>query len=156
VHAGFYQQLTVMRNAVILTYFEVLSLHFQFHKISEPRELHVVVGTNIFSTGGDVYDVDKLALHPRNDYFTHKHDVAVLRTKTKMKMGETVWPIALQVNAKVGEMATAAGWGDYEKDDELSDILKYDDAQVITNEDCKSGLRPDLRQYIYDHTVVSS
>lgn len=124
-----------------------------------PNELEVLLGTNSLSSGGVVYRISEITLHPTFVADLHLNDVAVLRTDSQIVFDTRVRAINLGTSIVVGGATVSiSGWGKtshlhVQVADGLNFILK----QVLTNSDCIArvsamGRNPNV---VFDNTFCT-
>jgi trypsin len=96
--------------------------------------VHVLLGTNHLSSGGESIEATEIFVHPDYD---GDHDVAVL----KLASPSSQTPIALAQPGQEalwasGVIATAAGWGATSEGGSGSDALLEVDLPIISDADC--------------------
>lgn len=102
----------------------------------------MLVGTTSVSSGGQVYDVERIVIHPDfSSSFPLLNDVAVLKLTSDIKFSTTVNVIALASSApSEGSLATLTGWGytSYPEQDS-PDTLQTIDLNTISNDYCTAS-----------------
>nr|XP_003700879.1 PREDICTED: chymotrypsin-1-like [Megachile rotundata] len=117
--------------------------------LKSPKSITVHVGTNLLSSEGTPYEVDKIAYHR---YFTHLlliNDVALIRVVKDIAFNDLVQPIPLASGNKTyeGSPSVLSGWGMVHLDENLPDRLQYINLQIENQQKC--------REKIYDlHIAV--
>lgn len=91
---------------------------------AEPKNLRLLVGTHsLESSGGKVFEVDRVVSHPEFNATTHQSDIALLRTKTPILIDHfNVFPISYPSFVEDYKMeqgldlieVTMSGWGPIE------------------------------------------
>ncbi|XP_045490220.1 chymotrypsin-2-like [Pieris rapae] len=110
------------------------------------KDLSVLAGTNNKKSGGTRYKIDKIVNHEKYTHRPNLNDIALLRTKEKIKFTEKVKPIEIATEKpKPGDMCKLSGWG-YTTQDQRNfpDILQVLDVKVISEKECKNDY---LRHY---------
>lgn len=101
----------------------------------------VLVGTTSVSTGGQVYNVDRIIAHPDySESFPIRNDVSVLKLTSNIEFNRRVNVIALAPSAPdEGSRARLTGWGltSYQTN-AAPDILQTIDLNTISNDYCSS------------------
>ena len=112
----------------------------------DPALIQVLAGTHDLTTGGEYIDVTRIRIHPdfSGDAFISS-DLALLELE-----GEYMYPrIELLTPARVemsapGTIATVIGWGLTSIGGDGSDILKKLEAEIISNDECKTHLNENI------------
>lgn len=120
---------TIISNRVILTaaHCKEGALRFFFT---------VRVGSSYRNDGGEVYEVDKIKLHPSYDSITVDYDVALVFLKKELVFSELVQPIYLaEDNPPVGAECLVSGWGKTD-DSTYSNILLGGNVKLISRSSC--------------------
>lgn len=81
--------------------------------LSQPvHQLEIKVGTNNLKHGGEIYKVEKKIVHPNYDRPKYSNDIALLKTKGKMKFNSLVNAIALAKTTPTPDThCYTTGWG---------------------------------------------
>jgi len=90
--------------------------------------------------------------------FMGLYDIAMMKTKTKIKFGPNIQPINLPLENKnyIGEKVTATGYGRIFINDLMwnaSNILKEITLNVISNEECQRKVIENLNDGVYGNNV---
>uniref|UniRef100_A0A1B6CPS9 Peptidase S1 domain-containing protein n=1 Tax=Clastoptera arizonana TaxID=38151 RepID=A0A1B6CPS9_9HEMI len=76
------------------------------------KKLTIRAKSDRIDMGGVMYRVAKCILHPDFLFYSTKHNVALLKTSTPMRYGNTLQPIALAKRSLVaGDTGIVSGWG---------------------------------------------
>ncbi|XP_045769702.1 trypsin, alkaline A-like [Maniola jurtina] len=138
----FYQSCggTIISNRAILS-----AAHcFVGHSVNQWRAR---VGSNRSSTGGRVYQFNRIILHPYFNSFTYDSDVAILQPTTIIALGGNVQlgPIAGEnYNLFDNSPLWAVGWGVISWGGQYSDLLRHVQISSINQNVCRqryAGLR---------------
>ncbi|VEN37285.1 unnamed protein product [Callosobruchus maculatus] len=114
-----------------------------------PSKVTVRVGSSRRNSGGAVYDVDKIYIHPNFSDVTYDCDVALTRLKKPLVFGPSVKNVALPSKGTIvadGLVAKASGWGQLFDEGPMSEMLQAVELPVISKDNC---------EIFYGHTVVS-
>ena len=112
----------------------------------DPALIQVLAGTHDLATGGELINVERIMIHP--DYSADSFissDMALLKLE-----GEHMYPrIELLTPDRVklsepGTIATVIGWGLTSIGGEGSDVLKKLEAEIISNDECKTHLNENI------------
>ena len=107
-----------------------------------PDAVQVLAGAHNKQTDGELIDVERILLHP--SYLTEggiSSDVALLNLAGQhMRPRIELLTPALTDLAAPGTMATVIGWGLTSEGGSSSDVLKRLDAEIISNDECKTHL----------------
>ena len=112
----------------------------------DPALIQVLAGTHDLATGGKLINVERIMIHP--DYSADSFissDMALLKLE-----GEHMYPrIELLTPDRVklsepGTIATVIGWGLTSIGGEGSDVLKKLEAEIISNDECKTHLNENI------------
>ena len=112
----------------------------------DPETIQVLAGTHDLTTGGELIDVERIMIHP--DYSADSFissDMALLKLE-----GEHMYPrIELLTSDRVklsepGTIATVIGWGLTSIGGEGSEVLKKLEAEIISNDECKTHLNENI------------
>ncbi|KAF2366951.1 Serine proteases trypsin domain [Trinorchestia longiramus] len=83
--------------------------------------------------------VIRKVVHPKYDFFTYEHDLALVKVEEKVSFGPHVSPICLPGNDDllIGEMATVTGWGRLSEHGTLPSVLQEASVPIMSNEKCR-------------------
>ncbi|KAA0184678.1 hypothetical protein HAZT_HAZT002851 [Hyalella azteca] len=83
--------------------------------------------------------VIRKVVHPKYDFFTYEHDLALVKVEEKINFGMHVSPICLPGNDDllIGEMATVTGWGRLSEHGTLPSVLQEASVPIMSNEKCR-------------------
>uniref|UniRef100_A0A182NPH5 Peptidase S1 domain-containing protein n=1 Tax=Anopheles dirus TaxID=7168 RepID=A0A182NPH5_9DIPT len=117
--------------------------HCVYNYRNKLSELSLYGGSTSPTTGGTLFPVSKLAIHPSYNPNaspgTSDYDAAVLTVATNAFSGKTnIAPIALQTAEQAaGTRCYVVGWGwtNYKKE-QLATSLQYIDLDIVTQQDC--------------------
>ncbi|XP_045494956.1 chymotrypsin-2-like isoform X1 [Colias croceus] len=110
----------------------------------DPMKYVIVAGTNLLTSGGDVYTVEKIVTYP--GYDTSKallHDIALLRILEEIEFYDRVQPIALpDKDTKGGANVMITGWGMFDPNQNaVIDNLQSLNATAASLEECRKRNR---------------
>ncbi|XP_045490219.1 chymotrypsin-2 [Pieris rapae] len=110
------------------------------------KDLSVLAGTNNKKSGGTRYKIDKIVKHEKYTDRPNVNDIALLRTKEKIKFTKKVKAIEVATkDPKVGEKCKLSGWGFTTQSQSNSpNKLQWLDVKVISNKACKTNY---IRRY---------
>ncbi|XP_037300492.1 trypsin, alkaline C-like [Manduca sexta] len=80
----------------------------------QPADWRIRVGSTYSNSGGSVYNIESITIHPSYDRPTFNNDVAIMRTQGYITYGNLVQPGSIAgANFAVADNSTvvAAGWG---------------------------------------------
>lgn len=100
---------TIIAKRFILTAAQCTQRHH-----SQPKNVQVVVGARLLSSGGTHYALDRIVNHPRFNILTIENDVSVLRTVRSITWTRNIQRIALPESGLPihGDLlAIVSGWG---------------------------------------------
>ncbi|XP_037873050.2 LOW QUALITY PROTEIN: chymotrypsin-2 [Bombyx mori] len=102
--------------------------------------LRVVVGTNQWNSGGQIYAVARNITHPNYVSQTLKNDLGLLITTSDVEYNDLVRPIALNFIPS-GFPVRVAGWGRIGRNQPLSPDLLEINARIIDGDGCVRAVR---------------
>ena len=109
---------------------------------TDPEAVQVLAGAHNKRTDGELIDVERIHVHPA--YTTQaaiSSDVALLRLAGRHMRPriELLTPAGADLAAP-GTMATTIGWGLTQEGGSSSDVLKQLEAEIISNDECRTHL----------------
>ncbi len=119
----------------------------------DPDSIQVLAGTHDLSEGGEYIDVKRIRIHPDFSADTLiSSDMALLELDGDFMHPriELLTPDRIEMSAP-GTIATVIGWGLTSIGGEGSDVLKKLEAEIISNEECKTH----LNEHILDTTICA-
>lgn len=103
--------------------------------------LKVRLGSKHISQGGQIYQVERLEIHPRFNTITLNYDIAYLRLNQSVLFTELIQPVVLagkRDTLKHGEIATIYGWGiQHQHFFKSPTFLQYAKVPIIDSMLCK-------------------
>ncbi|KAL9965887.1 hypothetical protein ACROYT_G029741 [Oculina patagonica] len=123
----------------------------------DPKQYKIVLGAHERKNDGEEYDISKVIMYPVTDFsdwFSLKHDVAVLKLSRPAKLGRKVNTICLPPHGsrvKLGTKCFVTGWGRTRPIIGVTaSRLKQAEAPLATYDDCrrKNG------EGVYDNSMV--
>lgn len=127
----------------ILTAAHCVSMH-----VSDPSLLRVRAGATYRNNDGDLFDVDKVILHPHYRPATHDFDIALIRLKSELKFNDKMQGVDLpRLGTSRWLSGFVSGWGDTQNSTESSKRLRGVTLDVIDNALCNKA---------YDGQITSS
>ncbi|CAL4237696.1 unnamed protein product, partial [Meganyctiphanes norvegica] len=93
----------------------------------------------------------KKVVHPKYNFFTYEHDLALVQVEEALKFDLHISPICLPGNSDtlVGEDATLTGWGRLYENGPLPNVLQKATIPIIDNAKCKNMfLKAGRQEYI--------
>lgn len=102
-----------------------------------------------------IYNSTTYFIHADWDSTTIQYDIALIKLPQAVTLNSYIStvPIAYGTESYTGLMGRCLGWG-VTILGSLSNVLRYVDAEVITNENCSSY--DDYEMYIVDHHLCAS
>lgn len=95
-----------------------------------------MAGTILLNGSGDVYQVEKIIIHPKDDPEENQNDLAILKTYKSFVFGINVRAIEIGP-VKDGDLVVLSGWGKTEyPSEELSEKLRFLDLKVYDKTTC--------------------
>ena len=81
----------------------------------------------------------KKVVHPKYNFFTYEHDLALVKMDKKVRFQDNIIPICLPANDDllIGEWGTVAGWGRLSEGGVLPSVLQHVQVPIVSNEKCK-------------------
>ncbi|XP_045487062.1 chymotrypsin-1-like [Pieris rapae] len=118
-------------------------------KNKKAEDLSILAGTNSKTSGGTRYKIDKIVNHEKYTDAPNVNDIALLRTKEKIKFTEKVKPIEIATeDPKVGDKCKVSGWGFTTKSRTNSpDKLQWLDVKIISNKDCETDYLRNFKKF---------
>jgi hypothetical protein len=105
-----------------------------------------LVSTSETQGGRQVYDVERIIMHPQYDRRTVNYDIALLKLRTPVPISAAqnsdktyITPACIPVNNDAnftGQIATVAGWGVTSQGGSLSNVLQKVNVPIIDNDVC--------------------
>lgn len=121
-------------------------------------EAKVVVGTVDLERITNVYDVEKLIIHPDFDKVLKKNDIGLIKTQISIEFNENVQPIDINhefISPNI-ENAITSGWGRITIQGGRTSLLQYLNVSIIDNESCRQAHRISKRSvFIYDNVLCT-
>ena len=112
----------------------------------DPASIQVLAGTHDLTSGGEYIDVNRIRIHPdfSADAFISS-DMALLELEGEYMYPriELLTPDRVEMSAP-GTVATVTGWGLTSIGGEGSDILRKLEAEIISNDECKTHLNENI------------
>ncbi|GFX43952.1 serine proteinase stubble [Trichonephila clavipes] len=92
--------------------------------------------------------VDRKVVHPRYNFFTYEHDLALVKLDAPLHLQAHVRPICLPTTDEsfVGTNATVTGWGRLSEGGTLPSKLQQVQVPIISNEKCQKMFQTAGRQ----------
>ncbi|GIY02044.1 serine proteinase stubble [Caerostris darwini] len=92
--------------------------------------------------------VEKKVVHPRYNFFTYEHDLALVKLDAPLQLQAHVRPICLPARDEtfVGRNATVTGWGRLSEGGSLPTKLQQVQVPIISNEKCQKMFQTAGRQ----------
>ncbi len=109
---------------------------------TDPESIKVLAGAHNKLTDGDLIDVERIYIHPKYaSEASISSDIALLKLSGDHMYPriELLTPERLDLS-KPGTIATTIGWGLTSDGGRSSDVLKKLDAEIISNDECKTHL----------------
>ncbi|XP_016996381.2 trypsin beta-like [Drosophila takahashii] len=105
---------------------------------NNPEEYSVRVGSSKSNQGGQVVQISNIIRHENFQHKYYLNDIAVIRLKTKLQLGDSVRPIPLADQAPAsGTPALVSGWGDIENEGPSSVDLLKTIVNIVDWNDCR-------------------
>ncbi|XP_076645366.1 chymotrypsin-1-like [Halictus rubicundus] len=98
----------------------------------------VVLGTNKLDDGGDMYQSEKIVVHPKYSSALIRNDIGVIKVSKKIVFGDKVMPVELPNEnfSKIDYPATLSGWGTTSYPGEAPNELQHIELSVIDQKQC--------------------
>jgi len=102
--------------------------------------IQVYGGSNLLSSGGRLYPVDRIVVHEKYDEATQENDIALLHLAQRA----TIAPVRLLTAAEAerlagpGRNATAIGWGLTGDGGDVQNVLRRVGVEIVSNETCNA------------------
>nr|CAI5862571.1 unnamed protein product [Callosobruchus analis] len=106
-----------------------------------PSKVSIRTGSSIRNSGGTVYNVAKIYIHPNFSEVTYNCDVALIRLKNPLVFGPGIKNVALPSKGTIisdGLAAKASGWGQLFDEGPMSETLQAVELTVISKNECES------------------
>lgn len=107
-------------------------------------QIRIRVGEYDFSSVSEPYPyvergVRRKAVHPKYNFFTYEHDLALVQMEEPLKFLPHISPICLPGNDDllIGETATVTGWGRLSEHGRLPSVLQKGSVPIVSNSKCK-------------------
>ncbi|XP_003700882.3 chymotrypsin-1-like [Megachile rotundata] len=107
----------------------------------DPSNVTVHVGTNLLSSKGDTYRVEKFAFNEKFGTKSALYDIAMIRVDREIVFNDLVRPIPLAAgnNTYEGSECVLSGWGDTKVWGPTPDKLQYINLRIVTQAKCKEA-----------------
>ncbi|XP_076226026.1 chymotrypsin-2-like [Nomia melanderi] len=98
----------------------------------------VALGTNTLDKGGDMYQSEKVIVHPRYSSALIRNDIGLIRMSKDIVFGDKVQPISLPNEnfSKIDYPAILSGWGTTSYPGESPNELQHIELSVIDQKQC--------------------
>ncbi|KAJ1521906.1 hypothetical protein ONE63_002242 [Megalurothrips usitatus] len=125
--------------------------------VTSARVVTIYVGSSDVNYGGQVYQAEAIAAHPRYNKRTTQNDVGLVRLSRPIQFSDTVKPTTLVAQGHevtVNETLTVTGWGvEHEQDYDIPSTLQAVDIPVIDRAACANTYKHIETGYLIDNTM---
>ncbi|XP_001654842.2 chymotrypsin-1 [Aedes aegypti] len=119
-------------------------------------DIVVFAGSNRLNEGGRRHRVDRVVLHPNFDVELYHNDVAVLRVVEPFIFSDNVQPIAMRAAyVESGLNVTVSGFGRESISIVGDDSLRFVEAEVIPQDECREAFDENYTPRLEDNTVCT-
>lgn len=115
---------------------------------SNPANIHVVVGSNVASSGTR-YNIASISAHADYNRKTHENDIAVIRTTNPIYMSSNVGKVAIADQEILEGPLLTLGWGRNSTNGEATRTLQFLVTKLLPKEECKNRIP------VYDDTICT-
>ncbi|KAJ8932948.1 hypothetical protein NQ314_014327, partial [Rhamnusium bicolor] len=98
----------------------------------------VHIGTSYVGSGGQVFNVTKIIVHPNYNFITNDYDVALVKLSSVVPdtVANSITLASEGSQPKVGDMVTITEWGNRVKDGKSSTVLRIVQLPIVSYADC--------------------